>query len=123
MAEGGRILHHLRNNIENPRNTVLFLGYAAQETLARKMMDGAHTVKIFGEEHAVRCKIRIMDEFSAHADSRDLLNYATITPPEKLRTVILVHGEREQSVPFGEALKAKGYLNVHYPELYETIEV
>jgi metallo-beta-lactamase family protein len=123
MAEGGRILHHLRNNIENPKILVLFVGYAAQETLARKMMDGARKVKIFGEELTVKCKIKIMDAFSAHADAEELLQYALITPPEKLRHVILVHGEKEQSAPFGEALRSKGYRNVHYPAPYETITI
>jgi metallo-beta-lactamase family protein len=123
MAEGGRILHHLRNNVENPKNLVLFVGYAAQETLARKMMDGARTVKIFGEEHTVKCKIRTIDAFSAHADSEELLSGVTITPPTKLRHVILVHGEPEQSNPFGDLLKSKGYKNVHYPVPSETITI
>jgi len=123
MAEGGRILHHLRNNIENPKNLVLFVGYAAQETLARKMMDGARKVKIFGEELTIKCKIKTMDAFSAHADAEELLHYASITPPAKLRTVILVHGEAEQSLPFAEKLRSKGYRAVHYPSAYETITV
>ena len=123
MAEGGRILHHLRNNVENPKILVLFVGFAARETLARKMMEGARTVKIFGEEHTVKCKIKTMDAFSAHADAAELLNYASITPPEKLRHVILVHGEKEQSMPFGDALRSKGYQNVHYPAPYESITI
>jgi metallo-beta-lactamase family protein len=123
MAEGGRILHHLRNNIENPKNLVLFAGYAAQETLARKMMDGMRKVKIFGEEHTVKCKIKTIDAFSAHADSQELLNCVSITPPAKLRHIILVHGEKDQSVPFGEVLKSKGYKNIYYPALFETITI
>jgi metallo-beta-lactamase family protein len=123
MAEGGRILHHLRNNVDNPKNLVLFVGYAAQETLARKMMDGARKVKIFGEEHTVKCKIKTIDAFSAHADSEELLGCVTITPPSKLRHIILVHGEKDQSVPFGEVLKSKGYKNVYYPAPYETITI
>jgi metallo-beta-lactamase family protein len=123
MAEGGRILHHLCNNVENPKNLVLFVGYAAKETLARKMMDGAKKVKIFGEEHTIKCKIKIMDEFSAHADSRELLEYASITPPSKLKNIILVHGEKEQSEPFREVLKSKGYSNVHYPATGDIISI
>jgi metallo-beta-lactamase family protein len=64
-----------------------------------------------------------MDAFSAHADSKDLLDYVSMTPPKKLRHVILMHGERDQSVPFSEVLKAKGYQNVHYPALYESIAI
>lgn len=123
MAEGGRVLHHLRNNIGNPKCLLLFVGYAAKETLARKIMDGNPVVKIFGEEHAVKCKIKIMDAFSAHADSPELLRYASATPPEKLKNIILVHGEPDQSLPFKDVLTGKGYRAVHYPALYETITV
>jgi metallo-beta-lactamase family protein len=123
MAEGGRILHHLRNGIENPKNLVLFVGYAAQETLARKMMDGARKVKIFGEEHTVKCKIQTIDAFSAHADSLELLNGVMITPPSKLRHIILVHGEKEQSLPFRNLLLSKGYKNVYFPALNDIVSV
>jgi metallo-beta-lactamase family protein len=123
MAEGGRILHHLSNNVENPKTLVLFVGYAAKETLARKMMDGAKKVKIFGEEHNIKCKIRTMDAFSAHADSAELMEYATITPPSKLKDIILVHGEKEQSEPFKAALMEKGYKNVHYPAAGESLTI
>jgi metallo-beta-lactamase family protein len=123
MAEGGRILHHLRNGIENPKNLVLFAGYAAQETLARKLMDGARKVKIFGEEHTVKCKIQTIDAFSAHADSQELLNSVLITPPSKLRHIILVHGEKEQSLPFRDMLLSKGYKNIYYPAPNDTISL
>jgi metallo-beta-lactamase family protein len=123
MAEGGRILHHLRNGVENPKNLVLFVGYAAQETLARKMMDGARKVKIFGEEHTVKCKIQTIDAFSAHADSQELLQSVLINPPAKLRHIVLVHGEKEQSLPFRDVLLSKGYKNVHYPAPQETITI
>lgn len=116
MAEGGRVLHHLANNIGAANNLVLFVGYAAKETLARKMMDGMKTVKIFGEEHHVRCRIRIMDSFSAHADRRDLLNYVRFTPPEKLKTIFLVHGEPDQSLSLCDAIRSNGYQQVFYPE-------
>ncbi len=56
MAEGGRILHHLKNNVGNPKNLVLFVGYAAEHTLARRIMDGAKEVNIFGEKHTINCK-------------------------------------------------------------------
>jgi metallo-beta-lactamase family protein len=120
MAEGGRILHHLRNNVENPKNLVLFVGYAAKETLARKMMDGVNPVKIFGEEHRIRCKIKIMDAFSAHADRRNLLDYVDLNPPQRLKHLFLIHGESDQAVPLRDALRSKGYQNVYYPSQGET---
>jgi metallo-beta-lactamase family protein len=121
MAEGGRILHHLRNNIENPKNMVLFVGYAAKETLARKMMDGAPVVRIFGIEHPVKCMIKIIDAFSAHADSKELLDYVSITEPSKLKHIVLVHGEEDQALPLKEAICARGYENVYYPSPGEVL--
>ncbi len=121
MCEGGRILHHLRNNIENPRNLILFVGYAARETLARKLMDGQRVVRIFGVEHTVKCKIKTIDAFSAHADSEELLTYASLTPPGKLRHIVLVHGEEDQAIPLRDALLSKGYPNVHYPSPGEDL--
>jgi len=115
MAEGGRILHHLRNNIENPRNLILFVGYAAKETLARKIMDGNRTVKIFGEEHTVRSKIKVIDAFSAHADRRNLLDYVSLNSPQRLKHIFLVHGDVDQAMPLKDALRSQGFEHVHYP--------
>ena len=115
MAEGGRILHHLRNSIGDHRNLVLLVGYAAQHTLARRLMDGDRRVRIFGEEHLVRCRVESMDAFSAHADRRGLLDYIQFSPPEKLRHIFLVHGEEDQAVPLLNGLRSKGYPAVHFP--------
>jgi len=120
MAEGGRILHHLRNNIHNPKTLLLFVGYAAKDTLARKIMDGEKVVKIFGEEHQVRCKIKKLDAFSAHADRRELLDYVDLNTPERLKHIFLIHGETDQAMSFKDALRSKGFQNVHYPALGET---
>lgn len=115
MAEAGRILHHLRNNIGNPSNTVLLVGYSAQHTLARKLMDGEKIVKIFGEEHAVKCRVETMDHFSAHADKNDLLEFITTLPADRLRRIFVVHGEEDQSLAFQETLLKKGYRDVVVP--------
>jgi metallo-beta-lactamase family protein len=105
MCESGRILHHLRNNLGDPRNTVLFVGYCAPETLGRRIRDGEKTVNIFGEPHPVRARIEAMDSFSGHADRSELLDYfRSITGP--LEQVWLVHGEPDQSGPLAEALRA-----------------
>jgi metallo-beta-lactamase family protein len=120
MCEGGRILHHLRNSIENPRNLVIFAGFAAKETLARKMMDGQKTVKIFGEEQTVRCSIKLMDAFSAHADRRNLLDYTDLNTPQRCKHLFLIHGEADQALPLRDALRSKGFENVHYPSYGEV---
>ncbi len=116
MAEGGRILHHLKNNIDDHRNLVLLVGYAAQDTLARRLMDGEKMVRIFGEEYPVRCRVKTMDAFSAHADRRELLDYLAFNSPDRLKRIFLVHGEPEQAESFRDALRSQGYPEVHIPE-------
>jgi len=123
MAEGGRILHHLRNNIDNHRTLLLFVGHAAKETLARKIMDGEKKVKIFGEEHKVKCRVETMDCFSAHADRHELLKYMETNDPASLKDIFLVHGELEQMEPLRNAIRSKGYKNVHIPVLGSWYEV
>jgi metallo-beta-lactamase family protein len=115
MAEGGRILHHLANNIGDPRNLILFVGYAAEHTLARKIMDGMDKVNILGDEYIVRSKIKSMDYFSAHADQKELIEYLKLNDKKRLKNIFLVHGEEEQALPFREKLLQKGFKNVEYP--------
>ncbi len=115
MAEGGRVLHHLANNISNPKNLVLFVGYAAEHTLARKIMDGMERVNILGEEYIVKSKIKKMDYFSAHADQKELLDYLKLNDKNRLKNIFLVHGEEEQALPFREKILQKGFKNAHFP--------
>jgi metallo-beta-lactamase family protein len=115
MAEGGRILHHLKNNIENKNNLILFAGYAAKETLARKIKDGKEEVNILGETYKVNAKIKSMDYFSAHTDQKGLLDYVEFSPANKLKNIFLVHGEEEQAMPLKEEILNKGYKSVYYP--------
>ena len=115
MAEGGRILHHLAHNIGNPKNLILFVGYAAEHTLARRIMDGDEKVNIFGEEYVVGAKIKKMDYFSGHADQRELLDYLRLNDVNKLKNIFLVHGEEDMALPFREVLLQKGFKNVQFP--------
>jgi metallo-beta-lactamase family protein len=123
MAEGGRILHHLVNNIENPNNLILFAGYAAKETLARKIMDGAKEVNILGSPFTVKAQIIKMDYFSAHADQTGLLKYVSTAVPDKQKNIFIVHGEPEESLPLQEKILGMGYRNVHYPKTGEEVEI
>ena len=116
MMEGGRVLHHLRNNIENPKNMVLFVGFAAEHTLARRLMDGAKSVKVFGEEYPVKLEVREMPYFSGHADRNGLIEVVERSTPEKLKAIFLVHGEPSQQMPLKRRMEAKGYKNIHVPE-------
>lgn len=92
MCEVGRIKHHLKHNIWNPKSTILFVGYQAPGTLGRTIVDGAKTVKIFGEEFSVRARIEYIEGYSGHADQEWLLNfvYSFIKKPKH---IFLVHGE------------------------------
>jgi len=115
MAEGGRILHHLRNNIGDPKTMLLFVGFAAPYTLARRIMDGDKQVRIFGEEHTVKAEVRIMPYFSGHADRNGLLEFASVNSPDRLKKIFLVHGEVDQAQPLKKALHEKGFNTVHIP--------
>jgi metallo-beta-lactamase family protein len=121
MCEHGRILHHLKNNLENPNNVVLIVGYQAENTLGRKLVDGAKEVNIFGDTYAVRASVLVMDAFSAHADRSDLIEY--ITRVEGLKKVFLVHGEQSQLNIFSGVLNQAGYNDVYVPKYGEEVEI
>jgi metallo-beta-lactamase family protein len=116
MAEAGRILHHLRNNIENAANTVLFVGFQAEDTLGRRLLDGLSPVRIFGEQHIVRARIERIDGYSAHADRVELLDWIGHMDRKRLRQVFLVHGEIEPATALAQGIQALGIDQVAIPE-------
>lgn len=104
MAESGRILHHLRNNISNPDNTILFVGYCAEQTLGWKLRQGWPKVNILGDEFHVNAKIEILDSFSGHADHDELMAwFDRVTGPKS--HVFLVHGDPERASALHAALE------------------
>ena len=123
MAEGGRILHHLRNNIGKTENCVLLVGFMAEHTLGRRLAEGAKEVKIFGELLERKCEVRPLDGLSAHADREELLNFVRRQNPKKLKHIFLVHGEPNQSEPLAQDIRALGYQNVHVPAEGQEFEV
>jgi metallo-beta-lactamase family protein len=102
MCDHGRIVHHLRNNIDDPRNSILVVGFMAQHTTGRKIIEKERTIKLFGDEYPLKADVHVIDAFSGHADRSDLIDY--ITKIEGLKKVFLVHGEETQAETF------KGYL-------------
>ena len=122
MVEGGRILHHLKNNIEDSNTIVLITGYQAQNTLGRRLQEGVSPVKIFGKEYAVRAKILTLSELSAHADQNDLLSYIGQVPG--LQHLFLVHTEPQSAEAF-EALAKKSYpeLKITIPDMGQAFEL
>lgn len=122
MCEVGRIKHHLKHNLWNPRNTILFVGYQAPGTLGAKIVGGDKKVKIFGEEVAVNARIEYIEGFSGHADQEWLLNfiYSFINKPKH---IFLVHGEPEgQKVLKGKILETTD-IPVTIPDYGETYEL
>jgi len=119
MCNGGRILHHLKNRIWNPRNSILFVGYQAKGTLGREIVDGAKFIKIFHEEIIVKSKIHTINGFSAHADQRELLEW--MNNFEKLERIFLIHGEEDKQTIFKAVINS--YLNkkAHIVEMGEKI--
>lgn len=103
MCEAGRIRHHLKNIIEDPKNTIAVVGYMAQNTLGRKLVDGAKAVKIFDRMYDVKAEVIVLESFSAHADMNDLDE--NIKNMKGLKKVMLVHGEEDQSEPFAERIR------------------
>lgn len=122
MCEVGRIKHHLKHNLWNPKNTILFVGYQAIGTLGRKIVDGAKTVKLFGEEVAVNARIEYIEGYSGHADQQGLLNfiYSFIKKPEH---IFLVHGEEEGQKILKNKIVENTNLPVTIPDYGETYEL
>lgn len=115
MCETGRILHHLVNNIENPNNTILIVGFNAPNTLGRKIADGQSPVKIFGEEYQVKARVVVIDALSGHADQKELVEYFKNFSRDKLRGVFLVHGDEPELTGFKKILESEGYQNIFIP--------
>ncbi len=118
----GRIKHHLKHNLWNSNNTILFVGYQAPGTLGRKIVEGAKKVKIFGEEIAVNAKIEYIEGYSGHADQEWLLNfiYSFINKPKQ---IILVHGEREAQNELKEKIQEEAKIPVTIPKYGEIYNV
>lgn len=114
MCEQGRILHHLRNNIEDPRNTVLITGFQAADTLGRKLVEKWQQVRIFGEPMTVRAEVSSLDELSGHADQGELMKWLEPLAPH-LKRIFLVHGEPEQSRQLAGLIRANFGVDVELP--------
>ncbi len=123
MCEAGRIQHHLANNIENPNNIILMVGYSAENTLGRKIIDKEKKVKIFGDEYNLRAEVITMDSFSAHADGNELINYCNQFDKSRLNKMFLVHGEYDQQQIFNERLHAIGIQNIYIPQKGDIFEI
>ena len=122
MCEGGRILHHLKNSIGDPRNTVLITGFQAEHTLGRKIVERQPEVPIFGEPYPLRAEVDKLNELSGHADQGELLEWMKPMVPG-LKRVFLVHGEPTQAAALAAAIRDRYDLDVVVPARGESFEL
>jgi metallo-beta-lactamase family protein len=122
MAEHGRILHHLKNNIEDPRNTVLITGWQAEETLGRKLVDGIEEVNIFGEPYQNNAHCEVLNGFSGHADHDELMDWVGAMRDKPQRT-FMVHGEPESAQTLADDLHEIFHIQTDVPHLNQTYQV
>lgn len=122
MCNGGRIMHHLRHNLPIPETAVLIVGFQSYGSLGRRLVDGAKSVRMFGEEVPVRASIHTMGGFSAHADQRGLLDWFSTMAPSKPRTII-THGEDRARQAFSDLIQSRFGLKSERPALGDMIEI
>ena len=123
MCEGGRILHHLKQRISDPHTTILFVGYQAENTLGRRIVDGVSPVRIFGELYEVRARVERIEGYSAHADRDDLLKWVNHFDRGRLKRIFVVHGEKEGYTMMASGLKQMGFRDVVIPDRGDAFEL
>jgi len=122
MAEAGRILHHLKNNIEDERNTIVIVSWQAPYTLGRRIADREPVVRIYGEEYNLRAEVATIGGFSSHAGQNFLLQYAQATQAS-LKGLYLVHGDPDAAGVFQQVLAANNFGEVLYPRMGESVAI
>lgn len=121
MADAGRVKHHISNNIESSRNTIVFTGYCEPRSLGGKLLDGRKEVNIYGVSHEVNAEIGVIRSMSAHGDYEDLSQFLSGQDPKAVVKLFLVHGEYEVQQAFKLRLMRKGFADVEIPELHYEI--
>jgi metallo-beta-lactamase family protein len=121
MADAGRVKHHISNNIESSRNTILFTGYCEPHSLGGKLMAGRKEVNIYGVLHEVNAEIGSIRSMSAHGDYEDLSQFLACQDPKLVKRLFLVHGEYEVQQAFKLRLAKKGFLDIEIPERHSEV--
>ena len=115
MMEAGRVKHHLANNIADPKNTVLAVGYCAPRTLGARILEGAKEVSIHGTVYPVNADIRKIDAFSGHGDYREMISFLKCQEPDAVTKTFIVHGEYETQKKYSMKLQNEGFKNLEIP--------
>ncbi len=123
MCEAGRVLHHLKHSVEDPKNLVLIVSFQAENTLGRRIAERQPVVRVYGEERTLRAEVEVMDEFSAHADHDGLVEYVRSMNVPRLKKIFIVHSELDAAQALVEPLKALGVREVVIPEIGEEHEM
>jgi len=121
MAEAGRVKHHISNNIENSRNSILLTGYCEPQSLGGRLKLHPKEVGIFGQVHEVNAEIGEIRSMSAHGDYEDLCQWLSCQDPKKVQKLFLVHGEYDVQIDFRQRLVRKGFTDVEIPERHYEI--
>jgi metallo-beta-lactamase family protein len=122
MMNAGRVKHHLFNNIEDPKNTFLIVGYCSPETPGGILRSGAETINIFDEEKVVRAEVKIMDSFSAHGDKNEMYDFIS-NQKGSVKKIFLVHGELDTQTNFKQFLIDKGMGMIDIPSPGQEIDL
>jgi len=123
MCEAGRILYHLANSIDDPKNTIMIIGYCAENTLGKKIVERTPRVKILGEEYELKSEVVVLNSFSAHADRNELLSYLGQFDKKQVKNVLLVHGDYDQQQKLASGLKGIGYKTITIPDRGDVLEI
>jgi len=123
MCEAGRVVHHIANTMDDPHNMILIVGYQAENTLGKKLVEKHPSVTIFGEPHDLRAEVVVLNSFSAHADRNELLSYLGNFDRKALKRIFVVHGDPDQSEKLQSGLELAGFTNTTVPTRGEWVKV
>ncbi len=123
MMEAGRIKHHIANNIENPKNTILAVGYCSPTTLGARILSGVDEISVFGVSHKVKAKIEKIEAFSGHGDYKEMADFISCQDSGKVKKVFLVHGEYESAQFYANYIRKRGFDDIEIPEAGSTFDL
>jgi len=123
MIEAGRILHHIANNIEDERSTVLIVGYCEPSSLGGRLRNGAKDIRIYGRDYKVKANVEILDAYSAHGDYEEMIEYLSCQTPHLIKKLFLVHGRYETQLAYRNHLTEAGFHHIEIPDQGDVAEI